>query len=152
MTARRWALPFALLVLGTSACGGSQHDDDHDRLLTTWERDGQGFPPSDFGMSAGESHCEMDSVLFLGMRWPVDGGSTEDAGLSFVRDPEGVLAEETVGSFVPDADLPDDAIPTGYENYYGVEVWLANDLSTAYAVDGDTVEAWPAFPGSALCA
>ncbi|MGY2128233.1 hypothetical protein [Blastococcus sp. SYSU DS0617] len=94
----------------------------------------------------------MDSVLFLGMRWPLDGGNTENAGLVFVRDPEGVLDEETVGSFVPDAALPDDAIPTGYENYYGVDVWLADDLSTAYAVDGDTVEAWPAFPGNALCA
>ena len=152
MTGRGWAVPLALLVLGTSACDGSGPGDDHDRLLTTWERDDRGFPPSDFGMSAGESHCEMDSVLFMGMRWPLDGGSAKDAGHSFVRDPEGVLAEETVGLFAADAELPDDAIPTGYENYYGVEVWLASDLATAYAVDGDTVEAWPAFLGSALCA
>jgi hypothetical protein len=152
VTARGRALLVALLVLATSACGGSGYDDDHDRLLTTWERDDQGFPPSDFGMSEGESHCDMDSVLFLGMRWPLDGGSIEDAGHVFVRDPEGVLARETVGSFVPDAELPDDAVPTGYENYHGVEVWLANDLSTAYAVDSDTVEAWPALPGGWICA
>ncbi len=53
-----------------------------------------------------------------------------------------------MGSFGPDAELPDHAVATGYENYHGVEVWLADDLSTAFAVDGDTVEAWPAFPGS----
>ncbi len=137
-------------MLATSACSGNDPADGHDRLLTTWERDDQGFPPSDFRMSAGESHCEMDSVLFLGMRWPLDGGMS--TGHAFVRDPDGVLAEDTLGSFVPDAELPDDAIPTGYENYHGVEVWLAHDLSTAYAVDRDTVEAWPAFRGSAACA
>lgn len=153
MTARGWALLLVPLVLATSACGGSGHDDDHDRLLTTWERDDQGFPPADFGVSAGESHCESDSVLFLGLRWPLDGGSTGGAGLVFVRDPDGVFAEDTAAPFDADAELPDDAIRTGYENHHGVEMWLADDLSTAYAVDGDTVEAWPALPGSsAVCA
>lgn len=156
MTARGWALLLVVLVLA-SACGGRAHErqqvaDDHDRLLTTWERDDQGFPPSDFGISAGDVHCETDSVLFLGMRWPLDGG-TENAGRLFVRDPAGVFAEVTAGSSDTDAELPDDAIPTGYENYHGVEMWLADDLSTAYAVDGDTVEAWPGLPGDhALCA
>jgi len=102
-------------------------------------------------MSAGDTHCETDSVLFLGMRWPLDGG-TENAGRLFVRDPAGVFAEVTVRSFVPDAELPEDAIPTGYENYHGVDVWLADDLSTAFAVDGDAVEAWPALPGGYVCA
>lgn len=68
VTARVWALPLALLVLAASACGGSGYGDDHDRLLTTWERDDQGFPPADFGLSAGDVHCDTDSVLFLGMR------------------------------------------------------------------------------------
>ena len=88
----------------------------------------------------------------LRIRWPLDDGSTERPGHSFVRDPEGVFAEGTVGSFVPDAELPDDAIPTGWENGTGVELWLANDLSTAYAVNGKAVEAWPALSGGAPCA
>lgn len=100
----------------------------------------------------GETHCDMDSALILEIHWPVDDGSTQNAGHSFVRDPEGVFAERTLGSFVPDAELPDDAIPTGWENGTGVELWLANDLSTAYAVGSDTVEAWPALTGGWICA
>lgn len=89
----------------------------------------------------------MDSALILAMRWPLVGSSTGNDRRLFVRDPEGVFAEDTVESFDPDAELPDDAIATGYERNTGVELWLANDFSTAYAVDGDTVEAWPALPG-----
>jgi len=152
VTARGWALPLALLVLATAACSSNDPErplaaDNHDRLLGLWER-GDHIPlPSDFRLYEGEVHCAMDSALILDMRWPLDGGSTENAGRLFVRDPEGVFAEETVESFDPDAELPDDAIPTGYEKGTGIELWLANDLSTAYAVDSDTVEAWPALPG-----
>ena len=94
----------------------------------------------------------MDSALILEIDWPPDGGSTGNAVNVFVRDPEGVFAPDTVGSFASDAELPDDAIRTGWENDTGVELWLANDRSTAYAVDGDTVEAWPALPGGWICA
>ncbi len=161
MTARGWALPLALLALSTSACSSNDaerplavddHDrqqavDDHDRLLGLWER-GDRIPlPSDFRLYEGETHCDMDSALILAMRWPLDGGGTENDRRLFVRDPEGVFAEETVGSFDADAELPDDAIPTGYAKGTGVELWLADDLSTAYAVDSGTVEAWPALPG-----
>jgi hypothetical protein len=152
VTARRWAPFLGLLVLGTSACGGSSGErppagDDHDRLLGLWERGDRIPPPSEFRLYEGETHCDMDSALLLDMRWPLDGGSTENAERLFVRDPEGVFAKNTVESFDPDAELPDDAIPTGYEKGTGVELWLANDLSTAYVVDSDTVEAWPALPG-----
>ena len=161
MTARGRGLLIALLVSATSACGSidperplasvdpdRQHAaDDHDRLLGLWERGDRIPPSSEFRLYEGESHCDMTSALLLDMRWPLDGGNAQDADLSFVRDPEGVFAEETVESFDPDAELPDDAIATGYEKAYGVELWLAKDLSTAYAVDGDTVEAWPALPG-----
>ncbi len=124
-----------------------QAADDHDRLLGLWERGDQLPPSSQFRLYEGETHCDMDSALILDIRWPVDGGNTDTANRLFVRDPEGVFAEETVESFDPDAELPDDAIPTGYEKGTGIELWLANDLSTAYAVDSDTVEAWPALPG-----
>ena len=140
-----------------SACGGNEDErppagGDHDRLLGLWERGDQIPLPSDFRLYEGETHCDMDSALVLDIRWPLDGGSPEDAGRSFVRDPEGVFAEDTAGSFDPDAELPDDAIPTGYEKGTGVELWLADDLTTAYAVDSDTVEAWPALPGDWICA
>ncbi|WP_091763511.1 hypothetical protein [Blastococcus aurantiacus] len=156
MTARSRALLPALLVFAASACGSNDDErlltgDDPGRPSAGWERD-EGVPSSVIRIYEGETHCDMDSALILEIHWPRDGGSTERAGHSFVRDPEGVFAERTVGSFVPDAELPDDAIPTGWENGPGVELWLANDLSTAYAVDGDTVEAWPALSSGAPCA
>jgi hypothetical protein len=157
VTARSRALLLALLLFATSACGSN----DHERLLTGddngpspagWERGDQEVPPSVIRIYEGETHCDMDSALILEIDWPLDGGSTENAVHVFVRDPEGVFAQNTVGSFAGDAELPDDAIPTGWENDTGVELWLANDLSTAYAVDSDTVEAWPALPGGWICA
>ena len=156
MTARGWALPLALLALATSACSGNDHErlltgDGHGRPSAGWERD-EGAPSSIIVIAEGETHCELDSALILRIHWPLDDGSTERPGHSFVRDPEGVFAKDTDGSFVPDAELPDDAIPTGWENGDGVDLWLANDLSTAYAVDSDTVEAWPALTGGAPCA
>ena len=149
-------MPLALLLLAASACGS----DDHERLLTGddqgrpsagWERGDQGVPPSTIRIYEGETHCDMDSALILEIDWPRAGG-TENAGHVFVRDPEGVFAQETVGSFDAKAELPDDAIPTGWQNSTGVELWLADDFSTAYAVDSDTVEAWPALPGGWICA
>ncbi len=151
------ALLLALLVLAVSACGSDEHErlltgDDPGRPSAGWERGDQGAPPSVIRIYEGETHCEMDSALILEIHWPLDDGSTENTGHAFVRDPEGVFAERTLGSFVPDAELPDDAIPTGWKNGSGVELWLADDLSTAYAVDGGTVEAWPALPGGWICA
>ena len=156
VTARGWALLVALLVFATSACGSNEHErlltgDDNGPSLAGWERGDQEVPPSVIRIYEGEVHCEMDSALILEIDWPL-GGSTENAVNVFVRDPEGVFAQDTVGSFVTDAELPGDAIPTGWENDTGVELWLAEDLSTAYAVGGDAVEAWPALPGGWICA
>jgi len=162
MTARGWALPLALLVFATSARSNDaerpsaddqdsqQAADDHDRLLGVWERGDQIPPPSEFRLYEGPLHCEMDDALILNMRWPV-GGNGEGAGASFVRDPDGVMAEYTDEPFVPDTQLPDDAVPTGYESDAEVELWLASDLSAAYLVGSGTVEAWPALE-SWVCA
>lgn len=155
VTARGWALPFALLVLATSACGSDDAErlltgDDHDGLQAGWERDAE-LPASVIRIYEGETHCDMDSALLLEIHWPPDGG-TESTGHTFVRDPEGVFAQDTDGSFDPDAELPGDAIPTGWEHGTGVALWLADDLSTAYAVDGDSVEAWPALTSGWICA
>ena len=144
-------------MFATSACGSNDHErlltgDDDGPSLAGWERGDPENPPSVIRIYEGEVHCDMDSALILEIDWPLDGVSTENAARTFVRDPDGVFAQDTTGSFVPDAELPDDAIPTGWENDTGVELWLADDLTTAYAVDGDTVEAWPALPGGWICA
>ena len=143
MTAHRCALLIALLAWVTSACDSGS--DGPERLLEGWERDGREVPQSEFQVYAGPGHCEWEDALILDMRWPPDRGDNGVTGLSFVRDPEGVMADYTDEPFVPDADLPDDAVATGYRNDAGPELWLANDLTTAYLVDGDTVEAWAAL-------
>ena len=157
VTARGWAPLLALLLLATSACGSDHSErlltgDDHDGLQAGWERTDQDVPASVIRIYQGETHCDMDSALLLEIPWPPDGNSPENVVHVFVRDPEDVFARETDGSFDPDAELPDDAIPTGWEHGTGVELWLADDLSTAYAVDGDTAEAWPALVGGWICA
>ncbi len=146
MTAHRRAVLLALLVLATSACG-----DDHERLLKGWERDGRGVSESEIRTDAGATHCEWDDALILGLVWPLDGDGSGGAWHSYVRDPEGVMADYSAGSFDDDAELPGDAVATGYEHDAAGELWLADDLATAYLVDGDAVEAWPTV-GGALCA
>jgi hypothetical protein len=164
VTARGWALLLALLVLAASACSSNdpertlvaddpnrqQAADDHDRLLGLWERGDQLPPSSEFRLYEGPLHCEMEDALILNMRWPV-GRNGEGAGASFVRDPDGVMAEYTDEPFAPDTQLPDDAVATGYESDAEAELWLASDLSAAYLVDSGTVEAWPALE-SWVCA
>ncbi|WP_141437164.1 hypothetical protein [Blastococcus aggregatus] len=144
MTARRWLPPLALLAFAVSACGA----DDQERLLEAWERDGRAVSDADLQMYAGPAHCQQDAALILSFSVPRESPA---AGGSFVRDPEGVMDDYTAASFHADAELPDDALPTGYENAAGVELWLADDGSTAYLVDDDTVEAWPALEPS-VCA
>ena len=147
------------LVLGTAACGGDDRvrpldgrqlgEDDRERLQKGWQRDGRTV--SQPTLRPGETHCEWEDALLLDLVWPTGGEPGTGADRSFVRDPEGVMDEFTVDPFVPDAELPDDAVDTGYENAAGIELWLASDLSTAFVVDGDTVEAWPAL-GPWVCA
>jgi hypothetical protein len=139
VTARGCAAPLALLVLAASGCGG----DAHKRLLEGWERGGREVSQSQLQLSTGPSHCEWDDAVVLSLRWPLEGPDTASAWSSFVRDPDDGLAEYTAASFDADAELPDDAVRTGFTNAE-VELWLAGDHSTAYLVDGNTVEAWPA--------
>ena len=147
VTARRWALALLSLAFATSACG----DDEAEGPIDGWERDGRAVQESDLNVYVGPAHCEWDDTLVLSLRWPLEDEDAGPGGYSFVRDPEGAMAEYTDAHFDPDAELPDDAVPTGYENDAVGELWLAADYARAYLVDGDTVEAWPAMSG-AVCA
>lgn len=133
-------------MLATSACGG----DSRDRFIEGWERDGREVPQSELRVLVGPEHCEWNSALFLDMLYPLN---TDDpgAGRSFTRDPDGVMADYTTEPFVPDAELPDDAVKTAYRNDAGIELWRSEDFSTAYLVHGDIVEAWPSVSSEAGC-
>ncbi len=142
-TVRRMAgrLVLGLVVVTVSGCGG----DDRERLTEGWELDGREVAESQFRLEAGPLHCEWDDALILNVSWPDGLDASGTRGGSFVRDPDGVMAEYATGRFVPDTTLPDEASATGYANTAGVELWLADDRATAYFVDADTVEAWPAL-------
>lgn len=105
------------------------------------DANGDRVPTYVLAESTGPEHCGWESVTFLGVE-----------GASFVADPEGVLNEtHTAADFDDDAELPADAVDTGYSRDTK-HLWLAADGRFAFVVDGDTVQAWPALTQQAGCA
>jgi hypothetical protein len=77
---------------------------------------------------------------------------TERDAMQFVRDPNHLVGDKTVGPFSPSTQLPPKAYFTGL-TYDGLEVWAANDLEAAvYVVRGGTVERWPRAREFIACA
>jgi hypothetical protein len=135
----RWGLLPALTCLVLAAgCG----DDDQ---VQVWTKDCTAQDTSVIESYRGSSHCDYEDVTFLHVGWPL-GSTIDDEARMYVRDPDDVLADQTVTGYEPEAELPDAARATGYSSSVG-ELWLSNqDQDTvAYLVsdDGDQVEAWP---------
>lgn len=94
----------------------------------------------------GDAHCDWDSVTILEVDSSivppdVAGDQTSD----FVHDPDNVLPDGLVeGRLDPQASLPSDAEPTGFETTSGVELWYsATNPDGIYLQDGDIMEMWP---------
>ena len=89
----------------------------------------------------GPEHCGWQSAVFLSLR--------RGAPRTYVRDPEGVLAEHVPVPFDEDARLPADASYTGY-HLGRAELWVgAKDAARAvYVVRPGRVERWPRFEGA----
>ena len=125
------------VCLATSGCGS-------DEKSTVWERDGQPTDPEVIESYRGSDHCDYEDVTFLRVSWPL--GTTDGRPRMYVRDPDGVLDDQTVAGFQPDAELPDEARSSGYSSPVG-ELWFASadEETVAYVVSsvGDEVEAWP---------
>ena len=118
-----------------ASCDPAEFDPsaDQDLPFEVWtDSEGVRVPVRILSSLAGSSHCDWQSVRFLRV-----------GDESFVRDPDGVLAEATEVRFQPDTDLPPDAVDTGYGRE-GSELWIAADRSIAYLVEPDRVEGWPA--------
>ena len=144
VTGRRATTAALLLVLSPTACS-------EDAGPTVWERDGE---PVDTGLvesHRGEEHCGHDGVTVLRVAWPL--GHSGGRPRTYVRDPDGVLADSTESSFQDDAGLSASARSSGYSSEVG-ELWFdAVDRDrVAYVVtpDGD-VEAWPRTTGLLGC-
>lgn len=59
--------------------------------------------------------------------------------------------EGFVAPFDDTAELPVDAVDTGYQ-HDGRRLWLSNDGSIAFIVTDEAVEAWPSSTERFLCA
>ena len=104
--------------------------------------DGNRVPISIITSLSGAEHCGWQSVTYL---------SYEDR--YYISDPGGVMDTPFVAPFDQAADLPPDAVDTGYR-HDGRELWISTDETVAFLVTGERVEAWPS-PDSAhppLCA
>jgi len=80
----------------------------------------------------GPEHCSWQTMIFL----EVYGHGT------YVRDPLAELADYFRDSFQAHAELPRDAVDTGYRRG-GQTLWLSGDESLAFVGTADDVEVWP---------
>ena len=105
----------------------------------------------------GPEHCGWTSITFLHTGWPI-GSETDGNGFrQYLRDPQGLLREDTSGPFRADAALPSDAVDTGYHRG-DWQLWVAPSdgdeavylVNAAPAAQG-AVERWPRAPSPVLC-
>jgi hypothetical protein len=104
------------------------------------DRAGERVPTTEVSSSAGDDHCGWRPVHFLDL-----------GGRTYARDPRGLLEPGTLtAAYDGSADMPADAHDTGYR-YAGQELWLTDDLRSAYVRTPDGVEAWPLLAERPAC-
>jgi hypothetical protein len=119
-----------------------------------WTKNGREVPPDELNLTAGPAHCDWQESASLGgtaLKAPRD-----QVGAHWVRDPQGVLDFDPrlQAEFQPRAELPADAVWTGYAQD-GVELWVAPSDNAAYVYLVNTAnradtERW--VRGGAFCA
>lgn len=91
-------------------------------------------------------HCGLVGARALSLGDP-PGSRMRDGGdaLTYIRDPMNLLGDAaTARAFDADADLPENAVDTGFRHRTGQQLWLADDdLSAIYLVAPHSVERWP---------
>lgn len=142
----RLATAIGLLVLTAGACGV----DEQDEFVEGWQAEQPGELPAIDVFYGEAGHCDYSSLVFLTLP-PATGGELRQR--TYVRDAEGELAHTTAAPFLPEADLPDDAEPSGWVNAAGFELWFAESDAGRYAyvvIEDRAAEAWPAI-GELAC-
>jgi hypothetical protein len=101
----------------------------------------------------GPEHCGWESAVLLYLSWPLGTpAKSADDARQYVRDPEGILAVDTVMPVDPDARRPAEARDTGYR-LGEFALWVGDDARTAvYVVRGSEVERWPRAKHAIACA
>ena len=112
-------------------------DELHQSVWT--DRGGDRVPTSTLKTFPGPAHCDWQSTTFMYL---------DDQ--QYLRDPDHVLTSQTTVPYDGDAELPSDAIDTGYRRGNN-QLWLAADRSIAYLVTPDHVEAWPSTTEPVAC-
>jgi hypothetical protein len=93
--------------------------------------DGNRTPTSIISSLRGAEHCGWESVTYLLYQ-----------ERQYISDPDGVMDVEFVVPFDADAELPSDAVDTGFSQEER-SLWLSADESVAYLVSEARVETWP---------
>jgi hypothetical protein len=100
--------------------------------LQVWsDREGRAVPTTTVESWTGPVHCAWQSMTFLEL-----GKST------YVRRPRPELADYFTDPYRAHADLPADALDTGFERN-GQHLWLSADERRAFVGTDDDVEVWP---------
>ena len=117
-----------------ATCDPAEYDpaSDPDVSIEVWlDEDDNRVPTSIIRSVRGAEHCGWQSATFLRFN-----------DRDYLRDPRGVVDAPLVAAFDRDAELPADAVATGYHRA-GQRLWLREDGMVAYLVDDEHVEAWP---------
>ena len=100
--------------------------------LQVWtDADGKPVPTSTIESWIGPEHCDWQSMTFLHL------GEAE-----YVRNPQRDLADFFAEPYREHAELPADAVDTGWERD-GDHLWLSPDKRRAYVGTQRDVEVWP---------
>ncbi len=116
---------------------------DDEVPVEVWlDTDGNRVPTSIISSSQGAEHCGWETVTYL---------TFQDR--TYIGDPNGVMDVPFVGGYDDDAQLPPDAIDTGYHRD-DRELWISADGTVAYLVGDGRTEVWPTpeDPDSIWCA
>ena len=136
-TEDRWAIE------AFASCDPAEFDPSTDDQLPmdVWQdANGDRVPISVISSARGPEHCGWESATFLSL-----------GEMGYISDPDGVLGGAGfVAPFDSDAELPADAIDSGYRRG-GRSLWLSKDRSIAFIVVDDAVEAWPSSTEQFAC-
>ena len=144
-------IALSALVVLLAGCGGSGSGES---AVGTWH-DESGRTLESF---AGSEHCDWESATFLLASVALqDGEAGPEYRVEFVRDPDGLFSDDTLLSYNGDAQLPDDAVQTGFR-LDDFMLWVdpkeadATGTKAIYVVKGDSVERWPRARQEHACA
>lgn len=130
------------VALALAACDAADEPAYEPQLWV--DRAGNELPTTTIHSDIGPEHCDLQSATILSV-----GITGPSVGEQYFRDPEGVFADYTSGTYDGETRLPADATQTGYRRG-DWSLWLT--AKAAYVVTPDHVERWPVADERPGCA